>query len=77
MATDIRKHFELDLSALEEAKDGADDPNYQQELKRSMDLKRRLTKFQSKRKPQQVYEGFEQKGTRRNKTRASRCDLTT
>ena len=46
MATNIRKHFELDTSALEEAKDNSQGALPPHLLQRSMNLQRRLTRFQ-------------------------------
>ena len=46
MATNIRKHFELDTSAPEEVKDNTQGSLPPQLLQRSMNLQRRLTRFQ-------------------------------
>ena len=59
MATNIRKYFELDTSALEEVKDNTQESLPPQLLQRSMNLQRRLTRFQQKQNPIPTYIGFE------------------
>ena len=77
MATEIRARFALDADILAREQHGEPSPQLEEELKRSMNLKRQQTRFQQQFDPLPEIAGFE--GPTRNfmSARATRRVMST
>ena len=77
MATEIRARFALDAEILARGSHDELSPQHKQELERSMNLKRQLTRFQRQFDPLPDIVGFEGPTQQYMSSRATRRDMST